>query len=232
MQKVLVTCPTHRGISHNITKESIRQLCVQGAELLIASSISDIAGGRSWLLSTALRKAEADGRDVIMLVDDDMSFTREQAEQLVTQARERVEPCSGVYPTAEGDLTAMRWRPFKFLCGLGFAAIPTTALRHLADNLRPVMYGDKDELIWPFCESRAHYSLGRWLAEDYDLSAKLGGFRLLPIAVGHIKPVPLVAVQEDVDRICDWAQQVDPDGGYLGWQYREPQLTTETDNGL
>lgn len=220
MQRTLITVPTHRGITHQETKESIRQLCLRGAELLVGNDISDIAGGRSWLLSTALRKAEAESTDVIMMVDDDITFAPRQAEILVEATRKSGVPSSGVYPSKEGNLTAMRWRPFRWLCGLGFAAITTQRLRQLADALQPVKYR-KDEMVWPFCESHACYELGMWLSEDYDLCAKLGGFELLAIPVGHMKVIPLTANEADVERICSLSATV-PTGGYLGFGYSQP----------
>ena len=229
MQRTLITVPTHRGITHQETKESIRQLCLRGAELLVANDISDIAGGRSWLLSTALRKAEAEDKDVILMVDDDITFTPRQAEVLVSVTRDTNVPSSGVYPTRDGNLTAMRWRPFRWLVGLGFAAITTKRLRELADSLRPVRYRENEEPVWPFCESHACYELGMWLSEDYDFSAKLGGFQLVSIPVGHLKVLPLTASKEDVDRVCS-LNATEPQGGYLGFQYTQP--TKETSHGL
>lgn len=215
MHGTIVATPTHRGFPHSSTKEAIRKLCKEGAELRIASKISDIAGGRSWLLSECLRAAEASGRDVILCVDDDMSFTTEQAQQLVEHARATKIPSSAVYCTEDGDLAGCRWRPFRHLVGLGFAAIPVQALRALADTLTPVAFGDHTTKVWPFAECKAHPEHGVWMAEDYDLSAKLGGFQLLPIAVGHIKLVPLVPRPEDVKKVTDWenysASSVYPD---------------------
>jgi len=216
MQGVLITVPTHRGFPYPEVKNAIRQLCSAGAELLVASDISDIAGGRSWLLSTALRAAEERGRDVIVMIDDDIAFTPAQAEQLVQCVRDTGYPVSGVYPTKLGGLAGTRWKPWRYLVGLGFAAVSVKRLRQLADTLRPTKYGSDGIEIWPFCTSGPNYDVGRWFAEDYAFCALLDGFYLAPISVGHIKAVPLVADAADVQRVTDWTDLTEPPGGWLG----------------
>jgi hypothetical protein len=178
--------------------------------MLLASEISDIAGGRSWLLSRALLAAEKHGKDVVMLVDDDMDFSLAHAETLVAAVRDTGYPCSAIYPTETGAFAGRRWCPFRYLVGLGFCALPTTLLRSTAERLKQVEYGENREPIWPFAPSGPNYAQGCWMAEDYSFSALLGGFYLLPMSVGHIKPVPLTADGETIERLTNWRDDVAP----------------------
>jgi hypothetical protein len=122
-----------------------------------------------------------------------------------------------VYPTAIGELAAnSRLCPFpgKWITGLGFLAIPRAALLALADD-SPAFEWRAGQMAWAFCESKVHY-LGdgeqqrtMWIGEDYCLCLRLGGVDLLPIAVGHLKTVPLTADEETLRRI----REGEPVGG-------------------
>lgn len=196
--------PTRRGIPHEQTKEALRNICVLGAELRTAIGVSDIAGGRSWLLTVALEAAEEQGRDTILMVDDDMVFTPAQAVTLVEYTRAHGVPASAVYVASDGNLCGRRYKHGKWYTGLGFAAVPVKVLRALADTLPRGVWTEEHNTIYAFCESRMHVNdrgIHEWLSEDYDFCRKLGGMQLLPIAVGHIKPIPLYAPQADVERL-------------------------------
>lgn len=218
MRSVLVVCPTHKGMVGE-TKESVRKICARGAEFISLTEASDIAGGRSWLLSRALVLAEQQSRDVVLCVDDDVGFAPEQAECLVETARKSDVVVSGVYPTKGGSPPVMRWRPGFWLAGMGFMAVPTKRLRALATRLegRRVEYRD-GEMVWPFCESHAEPRIGMWLSEDYDFCAKLGGVRVVPVSVSHYKLLPLTFGDADVDELVA-RQFSEPEGGFLGWKY-------------
>lgn len=199
MQGVTIAIPTHRGIAHEATRESVRRLVRLGAELKLATKISDIAGGRSWLLTEALESSEASGRDVILCVDDDMEFQVADAHALIDHVRQTGVAASAVYVTENGNFAGCRYQSGRYLVGLGFCAIPVRLLRYVASQLPYVQFSDKRR-IYAFCESRAHAD--KWTAEDYDFCEKLGGVDLLPIAVGHIKAIPLVPHVDDVRRVC------------------------------
>lgn len=203
MQGVVVAVPTHRGFPFESTKAAVRALVSAGAELKVASKISDIAGGRSWLLTEALESAEAQNRDVILCIDDDMDFTTEQAQAVVDQARRTGIATSAIYCTEEGNFAGYRWQHPRFLTGLGFIAIPVRLLRYVASQLPYVKFNAKRR-IYAFCESRAQSDDDEWRAEDYDLCRKLGGVLLAPFAVGHIKPIALVPADQDVQRLLNW----------------------------
>lgn len=205
MQRVLIAVPTHRGIAYDKTKEAIRQLVRLGAEVKLASKISDIAGGRSWLLTESLEYAEATDRDVILCIDDDMDFTTRDAEVVIEHARRTGIAASACYMTEEGNLAGCRFVPRRHLVGLGFCAIPVRLLRNVASRVPYVQFAGKRR-IYAFCESRAHVGDDEWRAEDYDLCRKLGGVDLLPIAVGHIKAIALVPCPEDVARCTTWEE--------------------------
>lgn len=211
-EKVTLAIPTHRGLTNAPTKECVRQLVALGAEMRIGTGLADLAGGRSWLLSRCLESSEQQGRTCILCIDDDMVFTPAHAKQLVEYALEHNVGTSAMYPTAEGRLAATRY-PVKrgnvtverFKVGLGFCAVPVKLLQSVRDSFPGAATYTENGWIYPFCESRARYDRepAEWVAEDYDFSEKLGGVVLLPIAVGHLKTVPLYADQVTMDRIAN-----------------------------
>jgi len=213
LEKTVIAIPTHRGLTNAPTKECVRQLVAAGAEMRVGTGLADLAGGRSWLLSRCLESAEAQGRTCILCVDDDMVFTVADANKLIEFALEHNVAASAMYPTAEGRLAATRYvtkrqgalTVERFKVGLGFCAVPVKLLQSVRDSFPGPASYTENGTIYPFCESRARYDRepAEWVAEDYDFSEKLGGVVLLPIAVGHLKTVPLYADQVTMERIAN-----------------------------
>jgi hypothetical protein len=186
------------------TRECLSQLRRAGAQYVEQSGCSDVALARCMALSgacNALRLLnEPDNLsltrgpfDTILMVDDDMTFTVDQAQELVNHTRAHAVPASAAYATLGGTLAASPIDEGKFgrqlwKCGLGFLAIPA-ALLLLLEKKSP-----KFELIsgiYSAFTSSCARDDGQWWSEDFELCHRLGGVHLLPIAVGHLKTIPL-----------------------------------------
>lgn len=126
--------------------------------------------------------------DVVLMIDDDMLFTLEQAAELVTHARETGVPASAMYATTEGRLAAGKLPGMeRWYTGLGLLAIPAALLLKLeADS---PSFPLKNGVFTAFTSSSCHD--GKWFSEDFELCRRLGGVHLLPMAVGHLKTIPI-----------------------------------------
>lgn len=203
MKNVIIAIATNRPIASD-TQRCLSELMQAGAKKLTSEGSSDVAYARNVTLSFVVREFEKNPElNVALLIDDDMLFNLAQAVELCTHALAHGCAASAVYSTAISEIAATtRWAPEgKWLAGLGFLAIPRQALLELAE-LSPSfeMRGHK---IWEFTRSALHVVDGhsRWYGEDYWLCARLGGVDVLPIAVGHLKTVPLVPDEETLRRV-------------------------------
>jgi hypothetical protein len=168
---------------------------------------SDVAFARNVALSFTCSAFDKNAdRDVVLLVDDDMVFNLDQAREVCDVARKTRCPASAVYPTAISEMAASRqWAPpGKWLAGLGFLAIPRENLLELARRSPSFVWRD-NRTLYEFTNSALHLVDGqhRWYGEDYWLCHRLGGVNLLPIAVGHLKTVPLTAGDETLAKVRD-----------------------------
>jgi hypothetical protein len=131
------------------------------------------------------------------MVDDDMYFTADQAQEIVAVARATNTPTSAAYVLANGVLAASHYRGNRWQTGLGFLAIPAHALDALSYK-SPKFRAAKDVKEWTFefTESRPIQSMNGelvWEPEDYCFTRRLGGVLLLPVCIGHIKKKVLQA---------------------------------------
>lgn len=206
MRGVLVACVSYKGVSRE-TQLAIQPLLAAGAKLVATVGTADVALARNLLLTMCHERYLSAGEslDTLLLVDDDMVFTLDQAERLVDGARRDGLAHSACYATNRGDLAAtpLNWDwsdRSRWMVGLGFCAMPCAALARLVHVARPVV-GPDGKKIFPFCQSR---TLGdRWCSEDYWLCHRLGGVILEPIGVGHTKPIALYPDDETLRRIAE-----------------------------
>lgn len=200
MQKTLILCSHSRPIQER-TLQSVSDCVARGAAFLTQAGITDVTLARNLALSGALR-ASAD-QDVILMVDDDMVFTADDAEQLVTHARETNVAASAMYGTTMGTLAATRLKTAsgaqRWATGLGLLAIPVALLTELA--ARSAQFDFEGSKSWGFTWSLA--SGGNYWSEDFTLCRRLGGVHLLPIAVGHLKTIPIYPDDETVACVRD-----------------------------
>jgi hypothetical protein len=208
VKNTVIVCSTNRAVQDQ-TRQAIEYLCSQGAELIWQTGSADVAFARNVALTGALRcvathnKVRPEPIDVVLMVDDDMTFTLEQAQELVTHARETGVAVSAMYATLMGTLAATRLytppgEPQRWLAGLGLLAIPFPLLQELAR--RSEIFQSHGEERIEFTWAAAHN--GEWFAEDYVLCRRLGGVHLLPMGVGHLKVIPVYPDAETIGRIA------------------------------
>lgn len=213
MNRTVIAISYNRSMQEG-TRACLMALMNAGAQLVQQTGSADVALARNMALTMALRSlvtlnrseklAPAEHFDTVLMVDDDMVFTLAQAQELVTHARETGVGASAMYATMNGTLAATRLftpppEPQRWLVGLGLLAIPGALLQKVA-KASPAfdIHGEQQaEFTW------SATMRGRWYSEDYTLCRRLGGVHLLPIAVGHLKTVPLYPHEETVTCIAE-----------------------------
>jgi hypothetical protein len=181
------------------TERGILELTRQGARIALFRGFSDVALARCISLTAVCRELRNDeARDVVLMLDDDMHFTLEQARRVVDSARAAQRPVSAAYCTEDGRLAAYADPQLGWLVGLGFIAIPRVSLLELEQASVLVNEGTRTECR-AFCWSGPHGD--RWEGEDWCLSRRLGGVELLSTTVGHIKKRPLYPIPSELERI-------------------------------
>jgi hypothetical protein len=200
LRHVCVITPTRWGISQR-TRACIEDLVVLGARRLDLAGVSDVALARNVLLTRAHDTSE-EGITCFLLVDDDITFNRAQAQLLVEQALSEGIATSAVYPTDELTIAGMPWRDGLWLVGLGFCAVPRACVSAFASRHArlPAINGIT---IWPFCKSAPapEGETAMWWSEDYWFSFNMGGVRLARMAVTHWKPIALFADDATLDAL-------------------------------
>jgi hypothetical protein len=196
MKRTLVVYSSNRLVEEQ-TAQSFAALVAAGAGLIAQRETADVGLARNVALSMALLALRSGEHDVVLMADDDVVFGVGQAQELVDQARYSGRPCSGAYVLADGRLAA-RWTGETWHTGLGFLAIPAPVLVALAATLPTFRDGGPFELTeFTYAKSEPTPEGGRsWLPEDYRLCANLGGVRLLPVCVAHVKKRLLYANPE------------------------------------
>lgn len=227
MKKTLIVMSTNRGL-HPETLDAVRALRNAGARLVQQSGASDVSLARNHALSIACRALEQPGAtdiDTILMVDDDMVFSVDDAQRLVDRTRETRAPASGCYVQKGGQPAAsappkelcseaeldklpgavraflgnVPIRPGSWLVGLGFLAFPVVDLVDLRSASTPFVL--RGETMFEFVRSSA--IVGHWISEDYCLSARLGGVELMAsIPVGHLKTVALYPAESILEKVA------------------------------
>lgn len=192
------------------TVDELRRL---GALYQKAPGWSDIAQARAVALSISCNiLRDRPDRDVLLCIDDDMCMQPETAQDLVNVARLSGEACSGVYAAAEHDgqsgtiagrrMTAPELERTgkpgnRWLMGMGCMAIPAALLLKVEQESRPFQLRGQTlrEMTWSAVEG------AEWCSEDYRFCLRLGGVRVLPLAVGHKKPYVLWPDPATLDEI-------------------------------
>jgi hypothetical protein len=164
---------------------------------------------------------EADPKEaVVLFLDDDMHFAKEQAQQLVDHVRLTGLPASGIYGGSSGRLCVNRQSDIEWEVGMGFMAVRLDHLIRLAATL-PRLYleqyqdpsGQKRGIV-PFSKSGEHPTApGRWTSNDYWFCRELGGVQILALpttptaddrgtlSIGHYKQIPIFPNEETVTKV-------------------------------
>jgi hypothetical protein len=203
MQKTIALC-THNRPIHSQTNQALHAIRRAGAALIDhADAPTDVTLGRNLGLSAACAQLDRmPGRDLVLLVDDDIVFTLADAQALADHARATGWPASAMYSTRSGELAASEWgnygavgaRPL-WLTGLGLIAIPAAKLLALRSASECFDEGDK------YGFTRSGVDGGQYLSEDFTLCKRLGGVHLLPVPVGHVKTIAIYPNDETVKAI-------------------------------
>lgn len=190
MNRAIMVMSSNRELEPQ-TKASLRALADRGMMHLMESGSADAAFARCRALSWACNALrEYPERDVVLMMDDDMEVPVEAAAAVIGHAREKQEVCSAVYATKLGKIAASRFpeRPGLWLVGLGCLALPRDLLLQLEARCESFENIGQFFTAFTWCGPDGR---GNWIAEDYRLSMQLGGVRLLPIGVGHVKKATL-----------------------------------------
>lgn len=189
---IALLCCTRYGVRAE-TQQCIRALVNRGVRDLVLDGLTDVALARNCAL-TAAAELTRQHRDIVMwlLVDDDMLWTVEAAERVISAALDSGRPTSGVYITNTGVPTvspAKDGRPVR--TGLGFFALPTQRLLQLYDE-SPERQGVGGNRFHVFVQCGL-YPAGAlpWCSEDHWLCERLGNVDVEPVAVTHLRVAQL-----------------------------------------
>jgi hypothetical protein len=201
MTRTLVVLPSYSGRPDPRTTASIRAL--KGCHVMQLPGCSDVSLARNRVLSLVLTNlSEFPTVDKLLMVDDDIVFGPDDAEQLLAEAHVLNAPVSAVYTNAQGFVCARRMNNDLYLTGLGFFAMPLELLVELSERLEPCE--GPEGPIFPFCTSGPALDRGKriWESDDFSFCRRLGGVHLMPLAVGHCKTVPLYPDEETIRRVA------------------------------
>jgi hypothetical protein len=206
MHRTIIIMSHNRPIQY-ATQEALAALRAAGALLLTQSGTTDVTLARNLALSGVCDRLRAANRrsterDTVLMVDDDMVFTLDDAQRLVDYARSTGMPASAAYATHMSTLAATRLKTDPsavqlWVTGLGFLAIPAAKLLELEQRSEvfTTMQETRRGFTWSIADG------GNYWSEDFTLCRRLGGVHLLPIPVGHVKPWPLYPDDETLECI-------------------------------
>lgn len=205
MENVLFACATHRDLDFR-TYESVKKCA---APIVTARGISGLGLARNITLDATLKAAEGTSIETVLMLDDDMVFTPEDAAFLVEASRKYGMPVSAMYALSDGNLAAspipksspgpsdLPWTCQRWMTGLGLVAIPIARLRDLKTRSETLIAREPmTAFTW---EGSGHD--GYWYGEDMRLCRRLGGVLLAPVPVGHVKARVLYPDTEAVELV-------------------------------
>jgi hypothetical protein len=204
MNRTIVLCVSWKGPIDQ-TSKLIDQLTNRGAGKLIHTGVTDVSLARNLGFQALLDALPAQaGHDTLLLLDDDIEPTWEDADRLVMLSRRMQAPVSGVYGTAGGVVAARYLGPDAsppWLVGLGFLALPLVLLRQLAARLPELTHARKK--FRPFCSTGIHPAEpSTWTSEDFWFCRELGGVHMAPIPAKHWKTLPIVPPESELEKVA------------------------------
>lgn len=191
MDRVLIVVVTHRGLSDE-TAEAIADL--KCPSIIKVKGMSNLPKARSLAFDQALQASEGTPIDTILAIDDDMLFKAKDVVDLVEHSRTTGELCTGIALASDGKLCARPVKqmvlvpgaPLRWMTGIFCMAIPRIRLARVAPTL-PVVGGIRE-----WCQTGNHPAFpNEWFPEDFWFCHHFGGVVLLPIPIGHLKPMPI-----------------------------------------
>jgi len=199
MKRTLAICTSHKNPTIE-TRAGLAAISSAGGSFRIFTGLADVALARNLYLTRCLTIAGEVGADLILLVDDDIAFTINDARAVVSQVRETGQPVSACYATNTGHLAAAKQANGRWFSGLGFLGLPLASLHELAGSSARVRTVNGEECI---CFTWTGPELGAeptWYSEDYRFCERLGGVLLTKVAVGHVKPIALYPDPQSMDK--------------------------------
>lgn len=209
--RTIVAIASHSGLKPE-TLNSVMG-CPFG-DVSITFGISDTAMARNAQIDAAVkrgRKRRAQtgrGPDILVMIDDDMSFSLGQVELLICYANNHGTAVSAAYlvgKQGEEQLAATKLPGLSegegkdlFATGLGMLAMPFPMAEQLHSQSKMVKtaMGEMPACTWSapatdeeweHLEGYSEEKTRPWVSEDYRLCLRLNGVALIPIPVGHVK---------------------------------------------
>jgi len=202
-EQIALLCSTRFGLRSE-TQQCVRALVNRGVRDLVLDGLTDVALARNCGLSAAAELTRTH-RDIALwlMVDDDMMWTLEAAEQIVDAAMASGRPTSAVYVTDQGA-PAVTTEPGWAVCtGLGFFALPSARLLQLYDESPERLGVGGRNPFRVFVQCGIYPSeAAPWHSEDYWLCERLGNVDVQPVAVTHIKTARLSPDQTTVQDVA------------------------------
>lgn len=205
---VVLGCSTRSGLK-NYQSSLVTWMRFNGAAYVEDLGCSNIALSRNRVLTGALRECERrPDREVLLLFDDDMSFSLADVEMLCRKALSLERPVSGVYRKKRADELCARpeisYGSNRWITGLGFMAVPLKALSEIAQQ--SYMTTHEPPL---FCIVQSGHmgeikSLDRveWLNEDAWFCHRFEGVSLCTdVVLGHETTGFMLPTSDDVNRL-------------------------------
>lgn len=190
MKDILIVVSTNRGINRQ-TEECINAV-VERAEILKQMGTSDVALARNIALTLACRALrQHKNLETVLMVDDDMTFDKDDAYRVVKMCKEQDVPVAGAFITQRGALAAKPFSKTRWQTGLAFIAIPRGLILALDDKSKIVNVPEPTSVFTWSGEQD-----GEWVPEDYRLCRRLGGVKILPVSIGHLKMTALYPPSE------------------------------------
>ena len=196
MQDLIISIATNRSLTPE-TAEALRAIpCPK----ILTEGISDTALARNVQLTRAFTAKHP--HDTVVLIDDDIAFNPEQLHRVVDLCRTLKAPTTALYIDKNGN-PAMTYHPHsadRWLCGLGFLAVPRVVLHEVAEVSPEILVSGTPTRIFTWSGPGESPEDGKqiWMSEDYQLTMRLGGAVLAPIQVGHIKAMAIYPTEKTI----------------------------------
>lgn len=195
MKNVLVVVSSKDQVKKQ-TARCIDVLRQEGAGYVQQEDCSDVALARNIALSNACQVLRTKSYTIVLMIDDDMTFSLNDAQAVVKRAVERNRPVAGACVSASGQFAAKPMNKTAWLSGLAFIAIPAHLLLSLQDKSRifDANGNQYTAFTWTGVEGK------EWMGEDSRLSFRLGGVEVVPVRIGHLKLMPIYPAEEGQEK--------------------------------
>lgn len=186
--RVLILCPSRGGLESSRCMASVRRCLELGARVETVEGCSDQVGARNILFSRGLAAADT---DVLLLLDDDVEFSVDDARTLCEHSLRCNDAVTGVYQLANGQVAIepLDAKPGRYLSGLGFMAVARENLATVASGM-PVVQVGKTGQKWPLLCAIAARPMDdgtlRYTPIDHWFCLTMGGVLVNPdVIVAH-----------------------------------------------